>query len=356
MPIGNTGHEGGPSRDEMGRVELKVKRWLPFLLALAALLTLIALLPPPANASISRDAYEECLLDKANEARATAGVGHLQMAYDLVPGVRDWSRWMRFNEFEHMPSDRRYDILPTGWRTWGENIAMHGNDDMADCTPVHQMWMNSPGHRANILNPAFRFAAMGTYVDGSGWWATQLFFACDGTFCDDEGAFENDIEGIAAAGITNGCNPPTGNMFCPDQRVTRGQMAAFLTRVLELPDAGGVDFADDDSSIFESAIEQIAAAGITHGCNPPENSRFCPDDYVTRGQMAAFLTRGLGLSSISAIDFIDDNDSVFESSIERLAAAGITHGCNPPANTRFCPDDYVTRGEMAAFLVRALDS
>jgi uncharacterized protein YkwD len=348
----------------MGRVETKVKRWLPLLLALAALLALVTISPSPANASISRDAYEECLLDKANEARAAAGVGHLQMAYDLVPEVRDWSRWMRFNEFEHMPSDRRYDILPSDWRTWGENIAMHGNHGMSDCTPIHEMWMNSEGHRRNILNPSFRFAAMGTFVDGTGWWATQLFFdaggynaTCAGTFCDDDGSvFESSIETIAAAGITRGCNPPVNNLFCPQERVTRGEMAAFLDRALGLPDSGDVEFSDDNGSAFESSIETIAAAGITQGCNPPTNTRFCPDDYVTRGQMAAFLTRGLGLSSSSAIDFVDDNDSVFESSIERLAAAGITHGCNPPSNTRFCPDDYVTRGQMAAFLVRALDS
>ena len=337
---------------------------MPLALSLAALLTFIVFSSPPASAAISRDSYEDCLLDKANEARAAEGVSQLQMAYDLVPDVRDWSRWMRFNDFEHMPSERRYDILPSSWRTWGENIAMHSNDDMADCTPIHQMWMNSPGHRENILNPNFRFAVMGTYVDGSGWWATQLFFdasgygaSCTGTFCDDDGSvFEPSIERIAAAGITQGCNPPVNNLFCPDDRVTRGAMAAFLARALGLPDAGNIEFSDDDGSVFENAIKRIAAAGITQGCNPPANTRFCPDDYVTRGQMAAFLTRGLGLNSTSDADFLDDDHSVFESSIERLAAAGITSGCNPPANTRFCPDDYVTRGQMAAFLTRALDS
>ena len=38
-----------------------------------------------------------------------------------------------------------------------------------------------------------------------------------------------------------------------------------------------------------------------------------------------------------------------------LADAGITKGCNPPANDRFCPDDRVTRGQMAAFLNRAFN-
>ncbi len=43
-------------------------------------------------------------------------------------------------------------------------------------------------------------------------------------------------------------------------------------------------FRDDDNSIFESAIEWLAATGITKGCNPPVNDRFCPDDTVTRGR------------------------------------------------------------------------
>ncbi|MGH8913472.1 MAG: polysaccharide lyase, partial [Acidimicrobiia bacterium] len=59
------------------------------------------------------------------------------------------------------------------------------------------------------------------------------------------------------------------------------------------PDPSG-RFWDDDGSVFENAIEQIAASGITVGCNPPVNDRFCPQDSVTRGQMAAFLKRALG--------------------------------------------------------------
>ena len=54
------------------------------------------------------------------------------------------------------------------------------------------------------------------------------------------------------------------------------------------------------------------------------------------------------------MDFVDDDGSIFEEDIERLAAAGITRGCNPPINDRFCPNDPVTRAQMAAFLHRAL--
>lgn len=111
---------------------------------------------------------------------------------------------------------------------------------------------------------------------------------------------------------------------------------------------------DDDDSIFEDAIEWLVVEGITSGCNQPRNNRFCPEDPVTRGQMAAFLVRALGYTDDGGGNlFVDDGNSVFESAIDRLATAGVTKGCNPPANDRFCPDDLVTRGQMAAFLARA---
>jgi hypothetical protein len=55
--------------------------------------------------------------------------------------------------------------------------------------------------------------------------------------------------------------------------------------------AAGGAFTDDDTSVFEANIEWLADSGVTKGCNPPDNTRFCPDDNVTRGQMAAFMQR-----------------------------------------------------------------
>lgn len=114
-------------------------------------------------------------------------------------------------------------------------------------------------------------------------------------------------------------------------------------------------FFDDDGSVFEADIAWLARSGITMGCGP---GRFCPDQKVTRGQMAAFLYRGLRSlvpATASPPGFTDVSASPFKGDIAWLASSGITRGCNPPSNTRFCPDASVTRGQMAAFLHRALD-
>lgn len=121
----------------------------------------------------------------------------------------------------------------------------------------------------------------------------------------------------------------------------------------DLPPGG--TFVDDDGNIHEGNIEAIAAAGITSGCNPPTNDHYCPSGVVERGPMAAFIRRALELPSATRDYFVDDNDSPFESDINAIAAAGITNGCNPPTNHHFCPDGTVHRDELASFLARALE-
>ena len=176
-----------------------------------------------------------------------------------------------------------------------------------------------------------------------------------GTFNDDDGnVHEGYIEAIADEGITSGCNPPRNDRYCPDRHVTRGEMAAFLVRALGLTSDGGKDwFVDDNSSPFESSINKLAAAGITSGCNQA-GTLYCPNNTVTREQMAAFLVRAYNLGgSTSGDPFIDDNGSVFEDHIERLRASGVTKGCNPPINNQYCPTNPVRRDEMATFIGRA---
>jgi hypothetical protein len=83
-------------------------------------------------------------------------------------------------------------------------------------------------------------------------------------------------------------------------------MAAFLVRAMEYTDGTDRDlFVDDDDSVFEQDIERLAVAGVTRGCNPPDNDRYCPDEPVTRGQMAAFVHRAFGGGVIGGIVYED---------------------------------------------------
>ncbi len=305
----------------------------------------------PASAGSDAATFEDCLLTKINADRASEGLDTVAMAVDLTGGVRDHSEWMSTNVFEHMAPSTRDDLLPGSTNTWGENVAYASV--ISECDYIHEMLMDSPGHRANILNGAFRFVALGAYIDGTAAWVTELFFDAtdysptgDGLFWDDDGnVMEADIEKLALAGITSGCAP---GMFCPNDSVTRGQMAAFLVRALDLSPAGSYGFTDTAGSTFGADIDSLAAAGITTGCG---NGQYCPNDDVTRGQMAAFLVRALELPPVASYGFSDTAGDPFRADIDSLAAAGITSGCG---GDKYCPDDSVTRGQMAAFLVRAL--
>lgn len=165
------------------------------------------------------------------------------------------------------------------------------------------------------------------------------------------------VEILAGTGISSGCGDSN---YCPDEPVTRAQMAVFLERGMNgsgyvPPAASGAVFLDVDSGDFAAAfIEQLYADGITAGCG---NNNYCPVAAVTRAQMAVFLLRakyGSSYSPAAATGVFNDLDTGYWAApwIEALAAEGITAGCG---NGTFCPEDAVTRAQMAVFLVRTFD-
>lgn len=150
------------------------------------------------------------------------------------------------------------------------------------------------------------------------------------------------------------------NLFCPNAPAFRSDMAEMLVRSLV-----GDNFAFSPIPIFLDVptthpqfrwIQKLAELGVTNGCAA---QRFCPGDTMTRGQMAAFLARAkTGVAAGQAVGFsgflnpfVDvPTTSVFSPQIRELRVLGITTGCYENA---FCPEDSVTRGQIAAFLVRA---
>lgn len=167
-----------------------------------------------------------------------------------------------------------------------------------------------------------------------------------GAFTDDDGSVhEADINGIAEAGITKGCG---GTNFCPRGGVTRAEMASFLVRAMELNPQPTGPFTDITNSIHAPNINALAAAGITAGCS---TNAYCPDQVVSREQMATFLTRALALTPTQH-NFADVGTGTHAQDIGAIAAAGITTGCGPGL---YCPFDWVTREQMATFLARGFE-
>ncbi|WP_203655110.1 S-layer homology domain-containing protein [Demequina activiva] len=165
--------------------------------------------------------------------------------------------------------------------------------------------------------------------------------------------FYEHITWLASQGITSGYGNGT---FGPSDEVTRGQMAAFLYKVAGSPaftPPTGSPFKDvPKSHTFYKHITWLAETGITSGVG--DGSRFAPDDEVSRGQMAVFLYKVYGAPAFKVpgtSPFKDVPKShTFYKHVTWLASSGVTSGVGD--GSRFDPSGEVTRGQMAAFLLK----
>ena len=172
---------------------------------------------------------------------------------------------------------------------------------------------------------------------------------------EDGNTHEAAIDCVVWYGISTGTS---ATAYDPGTAVTREQMAAFLARLIEisggrLPDDAPDAFTDDDESVHEASIDKLAAAGVIEGKG---DGRFDPAGTVTRGQMAKFLVNGYDHRSAEQIvvagDYFPDDDAdVFEPFIDQAAAAGFTVG----RDGGYQPGATVARDAMASFLARVLD-
>ena len=162
------------------------------------------------------------------------------------------------------------------------------------------------------------------------------------------------VRALTSDGVLAGTECAPG-LFCPGDPIPRWMMAVWLVRVMdgqEPEPVSGTRFADVDAGQWWAAhVERLAELGITAGCAPGP-ARYCPDDPVTRAQMATFLRRAFALASAIPQGFEDTGGSVHEANIDALHRAGITAGCSTEP-LRFCPQQPTTRAQMALFLERA---
>ncbi|KJR42172.1 secreted protein containing DUF1566 [Candidatus Magnetoovum chiemensis] len=171
--------------------------------------------------------------------------------------------------------------------------------------------------------------------------------------------FQSAINMMQSYNITDGCG---SGSYCADDFVTRAQMAAFILKAINLAPTDedtctGTMFYDvTQETVGEyscKAIEKFAALNITSGCG---SGGYCPNDPVTRAQMAVFILKAKGQEpteqdtcSGTTFDDITDQDDYFCKAIEKFAALSITSGC---AVSSYCPNDYVLRSQMALFITK----
>jgi uncharacterized protein YkwD len=324
-----------------------------------------------------------------NQARAQAGLPAMQFDGPLGNTSRSWSGNMSArDQLYHDPNlAAAVTSVEPNWRSAGENVGVgYGVQQL------HDAFMNSTGHRANVLSGRFNRVGVGVVFNGTKIWVTFRFIegpaltataapapvrepapavpiqgmdqACptdstpETSFTDlwTASAHERGVTCVTAWGIASG---RSSTEFAPTALITRGQLATFLGNLLmdagvALPSAPPDAFVDDDGTLHELRINQLAALGVVRGRT---SDTYEPGAGVSRAEMATFLVRAHDLAAATNLPagvdrFFDDDSSPHEGNIDKVGQAGLAAGVTA---TAFAPRTQVTRGQMATFLSRTLD-
>lgn len=122
--------------------------------------------------------YAQTVLDKVNELRVSKGLKPVTRFVELDNVAQSWTEQMAAGGFlEHNPSFSQ--SYPQGWSGASENIATTGGASTTDIgTMMFEMWLNSPGHYKNMVDPDTNAIGIGFALDSKGaWYATQNFAA-----------------------------------------------------------------------------------------------------------------------------------------------------------------------------------
>lgn len=127
------------------------------------------------------ESLEQQCLDEVNQVRRNRKLARLDFYDHLLPVAREYSRRMAEERFfSHSDPDgrtvrERVDGADIRWRMVGENLAYSNGYINPVAASLHG-WMDSPGHRRNILDPDFRLTAIGAWIDSDGTvYFTEIF-------------------------------------------------------------------------------------------------------------------------------------------------------------------------------------
>lgn len=127
----------------------------------------------PTPPTLGPGRIETALVAEMNKVRVERGRKPLRMSTTLRRPARSQSRYLLASgQLTHDGPDgspfwtRLVDAGYPRDRWMAENLAELGGCDASTAGRTVQMWMNSPGHRANLLNPRYRWVGVGTVSDG----------------------------------------------------------------------------------------------------------------------------------------------------------------------------------------------
>ncbi len=191
------------------------------------------------------------------------------------------------------------------------------------------------------------------YSDPSASWTFELIAPTFPDVPTDHWAWAY-TERLANAGITSGF--PDGT-YRPENNVTRAEIAVFLLKGMNFPtaytppQAAEFNFSDIESHWGANWIEALRASGITGGFS---DGTYRPEEAVTRGQMAVFLLKALNgpdYTPPAAAATFDDTEGHWASNW--IEALRAAGLTSGYSDGTFRPDSPVTRAEMAVFIVNA---
>ena len=170
-------------------------------------------------------------------------------------------------------------------------------------------------------------AAEPIYRDTNGHWAAET------------------IEGFSRLGLIEGYN----GQFFPNNKITRGEMAVILNRLMSYQTASANSFSDLGDAFYTDAVLKANAAGVMLG----SNGTVRPTDPITRQEAAVLLCRALGLEGSGSVAQFSDRGQIAAwaaDAVGVMAAKKLLQG----ANGLFRPTEAITRAETVAILDRAL--
>jgi uncharacterized protein YkwD len=329
-----------------------------------------------------------------NQERANESLPPLSIDMRLMEAARRHNNDMAINDFfSHTGSDGSspFDrITDAGYpyRSAGENIAA----GYQTATAAVQAWMNSSGHRANILNSSYEHIGVAYVFDSTAsyghYWTTDFGSSSDAgqlppaycsspvdptptptpvltpTFVDVpfNHPYYDEIELLYNEGYTSGCSTDP-LMFCPERTMNRAESAVFVERGIhgseyDPQDPTQVLFADVAIEAWYSDwVHGLWDDGYTAGCNT-DPLAYCPDQAHTRAEGCVFYLRmmyGADYVPPAPVGYFGDVDSGkwYADWVDACWEAGIGEPCETAPERLFCPDDPLTRAVAAYMMVQA---